>query len=185
LPDDATPDIETLDSREVYRNRWMRVREDRIRRRDGSEGIFGVVEKPNFAVIAPLDGEGRLHLVEQFRYPVGRRFREFPQGAWETRPDADPLDLARGELREETGFLAGRMVHVGGLFQGYGYSTQKGDVYLATDLKPGPPAREADEQDMTCAAYAVAEVEAMILKGEILDAMTISAFGLLRLRGLL
>ena len=179
------PDIETLATREVYRNKWMRLREDRIRRRDGSEGIFGVVEKPNFAVIAPLDAEGRLHLVEQFRYPIGRRFREFPQGAWELAPDADPLDLARGELREETGLLAGRMLHVGSLFQGYGYSTQMGDLYLATDLTAGPPAREQDEQDMTCHAVPKAEVEAMILRGEIMDAMTISAFGLLRLKGLL
>lgn len=182
---DDGPDIETLSSREAYRNRWMRVREDRIRRRDGSEGIFGVVEKPDFAVIAALDGDGRLHLVEQFRYPIGRRFWEFPQGAWEDRPDADPLDLARGELREETGLAAGAMVHAGRIFQGYGYSTQAGDIYLATDLVSGPPMREPDEQDMIAAAFPLAEVEAMLLAGDIQDSMTIAAFGLLRLRGLL
>lgn len=179
---DTPPEIETLGSREVYRNRWMRLREDRIRLRDGTEGVFGVVEKPNFAVIAPLDRDGRLHLVEQFRYPVGRRFREFPQGAWEDRPDVDAEDLARGELREETGLIAGRLERIGAFFQGYGYSTQKGDVFLATDLTPGPPMREATEADMTSAAYSVAEVEGMILAGEIQDVMTIAAFGMLRLR---
>lgn len=179
------PDIETLATREVYRNKWMRLREDRIRRRDGSEGIFGVVEKPNFAVIAPLDSDGRLHLVEQYRYPIGRRFREFPQGAWEDRADVDAETLARGELQEETGLMAGGMVRIGGFFQGYGYSTQKGDIFFATDLVPGPPRREATEADMTSAAYPVAEVERMILAGEIQDAMTIAAFGLLRMRGLL
>ena len=55
------PDIETLDSREVYRNPWTVVREDRIRRRDGSEGLYGVVEKPDFVVVAAL-ADGHLHL---------------------------------------------------------------------------------------------------------------------------
>ncbi len=109
----SRPDIETLSSRVVYENRWMRVREDAVRFRDGTPGIYGVVEKVDFTVIAPLDSDGRLHLVEQYRYPIGRRAWEFPQGSWEDRPDADPLALARGELREETGLDAGEIVHVG------------------------------------------------------------------------
>ncbi len=185
MSENDSPVIQTLGSREVYRNRWMRLREDRIRLQDGTESVFGVVEKPDFAVIAPLDGAGRLHLVEQFRYPIGRRFCEFPQGAWEDRPDAAPEDLARGELREETGLIAGRMERIGAFFQGYGYSTQKGGVFLATDLTPGPPEREATEADMTSAAYSVAKVEGMILAGEIQDVMTIAAFGMLRMRGML
>jgi ADP-ribose pyrophosphatase len=76
-------DIETLGTRIVYENRWMRVREDAIRRRDGSEGIYGVVEKPDFVAIVPLEDDGRIHLVQQYRYPVGARYWEFPQRAWE------------------------------------------------------------------------------------------------------
>jgi len=49
----AAQDIETIGTRIVYENRWMRVREDTIRRRDGSGGIDGVVEKPDFVVIVP------------------------------------------------------------------------------------------------------------------------------------
>ena len=65
--------IETTSTRLVYENRWMRVREDMIRRRDGSSGIYGVVEKPDFVVIVPVEDDGRLHLVEQYRYPVKGR----------------------------------------------------------------------------------------------------------------
>lgn len=62
--------IETTSTRLVYESRWMRVREDTIRRRDRSIGIYCVVEKPDFVVIAPVEDDGRLHLVEQYRYPA-------------------------------------------------------------------------------------------------------------------
>ena len=75
--------MESLGTREVYANQWMTVREDSVRRADGSTGIYGVVDKPDYALIIPLDGE-RVRLVEQFRYPIGMRRWEFPQG---TAPD--------------------------------------------------------------------------------------------------
>jgi len=113
------PDIKTLSSRIVYKNRWMRVREDAIERQDGSPGIYGVVEKTDFAVIVPFDN-GLIHLVEQYRYPVQGRYWELPQGSWEDAPGTDPLELARAELREETGLTAATMMHVGHLYECYG-----------------------------------------------------------------
>ena len=110
---DKSVNIETTSTRLVYENRWMRVREDTIRRRDGSKGIYGVVEKPDFVVIIPVEDDGRLYLVEQFRYPVKGRYWEFPQGSWEQIEGADPLEMARGELREETGLDAAEMTDVG------------------------------------------------------------------------
>ncbi len=83
------PDITTTGTRMVYENRWMRVREDAIRRRDGSAGIYGVVEKPDFVVVVPM-AEGVIHLVQQYRYPVQGRWWELPQGMWDARPDAAP-----------------------------------------------------------------------------------------------
>jgi ADP-ribose pyrophosphatase len=179
------PDIETIGTRLVYQNRWMRVREDAIRRRDGSTGIYGVVEKPSFVVVVPMEADSRLHLVQQYRYPVGARFWEFPQGAWEADPHADPMDVACGELREETGLAAAEMTYAGRLFQGYGYSTQAYHVFLATALQPGEADREHEEQDLITKTFGLAEVEQMIRTGDIKDASTIAAFGLLRLQGLL
>ena len=85
-------DIATTGTRVVYENRWMRVREDAIRRRDGSAGIYGVVEKPDFVVVAPVEA-GVVHLVQQYRYPVRGRWWELPQGVWDARPSrGDPID---------------------------------------------------------------------------------------------
>ena len=71
--------IKTIGSREVYRNQWLRVREDRIQRSNGAEGVYGVVDKEDCAIIIPIDGD-HVYLVEQFRYTVQQRLFEFPQG---------------------------------------------------------------------------------------------------------
>lgn len=179
------PAITALSTRVVYENRWMRVREDAIRRLDGSEGIYGVVEKADFVVIAPMEDDGRLHLVQQFRYPVGARYWELPQGAWEDAPRTDPLEVARGELREETGLEAGEMLYAGHLFEAYGYATQGYHVFLARSLTRGDMVLMQEEQDLVTELFAGTEVERMIRDGEIKDATTVAALGLLRLKGLL
>ncbi|MGO8769426.1 MAG: NUDIX domain-containing protein, partial [Mycobacterium sp.] len=99
------PFIERLASREIYRNPWLVVREDDIRRPDGSHGIYSVVDKPTYALVMPYDGD-RFRLVEQFRYPLGARRWEFPQGTAPDRAEVEPSELAERELREETGLSA-------------------------------------------------------------------------------
>lgn len=179
-----TADITTQSSRVVYQNRWMRVREDEIRRADGTDGIYGVVEKTDFAVIVPVE-DGATYLVEQYRYPVQGRYWEFPQGSWEQAADTDSLSLARAELREETGLAAVEMVHAGHLFECYGYSTQGYDIYLARGLTQLDARRETTEQDMICRRFALADVEEMIKNGMIKDSATVASFGLLRMQGLI
>lgn len=76
----SRPSIIPLSSREVYRNHWMRVREDEILRSNGQKGIYGVVEKDDSAIILPLD-QGRVWLVEQYRYPIQERALELPRAA--------------------------------------------------------------------------------------------------------
>ena len=172
--------MESTGSREVYANSWMRVREDSIVRPDGSTGIYGVVDKPDYALVIPLDAD-RLHLVEQFRYPLGMRRWEFPQGTAPDRAEADPLDLARRELREETGLRAEMMTRIGLLDVAAGMSSQRGQVFLATGLTEGTPERELEEQDMRSAWFSRAKVESMMRNGEITDAQSIAAYGLLLL----
>lgn len=172
--------VEQLSTRRVYANPWMVVREDRIRRADGTDGIFGVIDKPDYALAVPADGD-RLHLVEQFRYPLGLRRWEFPQGTAPNRADAEPLELARRELREETGLRAGRMTPLGVLDVAPGMSSQRGWVYLATELTAGPPEREHTEQDMRTAWFYRDEVTAMVREGAITDAQSIAALTLLML----
>ena len=172
--------MQTIDSHVVYANAWMSVREDGIRLRDGTESIYGVVDKPTFALVIPRDG-GRLHLVEQFRYPVGRRRWEFPQGTAPDRADVDPAELAARELAEETGLRAGRMEHLGSLDVAPGMSSQRGQVFLATALTQGPTAREHSEQDMRTAWFTVAAFEEMVRAGEVADSQSLAAYLLLQL----
>jgi 8-oxo-dGTP pyrophosphatase MutT (NUDIX family) len=173
--------IRQLSTRAVYQNPWMRVREDEIERADGSTGIYGVVEKPDFALIIPRDRDGGLWLVEQYRYPVADRFWEFPQGSWEQQPDADSAALARGELQEETGLKAESLDHLGHLYEAYGYCTQGFDVWLATDLEQTPTYRHVEEQDMRVRKVTRDDWEAMLRAGEVKDAPSIAAYGLLLL----
>lgn len=172
-----------LASRLVYKNRWMRVREDAIEYADGSQGVYGVVEKTDFVLIVPMDGPEFL-LIEQYRYPVGGRFAEFPQGSWEGRPEADPLDMAHGELEEETGLRAGRMERIGFLHNAYGFSTQGCHVFLATELSVGAPHPSREEGDIELRRVSRERLEGMLRGSEISDAATVAAYGLLLLRAL-
>jgi 8-oxo-dGTP pyrophosphatase MutT (NUDIX family) len=170
--------VRTTSSREVYRNPWIRVREDTVERVDGSSGVYGVVERPHFGLVIPAERDG-YWLVEQFRYPLGRRALEFPQGTWSHGADGSAEELARAELAEETGLRAGRLRHLGHLDLAPGLSTQEFDVWLATDLTPGPVAREITEADMTTAFVSEPELRAMVRDGRFTDAPSLAAYGLL------
>ncbi len=174
-------EIRTLSSRIVYENRWMGVREDRIERKDGSPGVYGVVDKPDYVVVIPRDEEGGFFLVEQFRYPVGGRFWEFPQGSWEERPEVSPQTLARAELAEETGLRPGAVRHLGRLYGAYGFCSQAFNVFLATECRPGPPARSPEEQGMRMARFTAQGLEEMMRDGAIKDGPSVAAYALLGL----
>jgi ADP-ribose pyrophosphatase len=168
--------IRTLSSREVYRNPWLRVREDQIERSNGAKGIYGVVEKDDCAVILPIEGE-TIYLVEQFRYTIGQRALELPQGGWETA-DVDPEELARGELREETGLVAASMIYLGTMWIAYGFTKQKQFVYLATGLTHAGTDPDPEEHDLVLKTATIAEFEQMLLDGTIQDATTLAVWGL-------
>jgi 8-oxo-dGTP pyrophosphatase MutT (NUDIX family) len=174
------PRVETVSSHEVYRNAWMRVREDEVRRSDGSTGVFGVVDKPDFALVIPRDERG-LWLVEQYRYPVRRRAWEFPQGSWGTGASGSAPELAAAELREETGLQADELRHLGHLYEAYGFCSQGFDVYLATGLRTGPPRRESTERDMQHRHVSEREFRELITRGDIVDGPSVAAYGLLLL----
>jgi 8-oxo-dGTP pyrophosphatase MutT (NUDIX family) len=176
VPGNARPAITTLASREVYRNRWMRLREDEILRSNGEKGIYGVVDKDDAAIILPID-RGRVWLVEQFRYTIQERALELPQGGWEMEVD-NPEELARGELKEELGLDAARMTHLGTLWIAYGFTRQKQHVFLATGLKATAKDPDPEEHDLVARSFPVAEFEQMMLDGVIRDSCTLSAWGL-------
>lgn len=175
--------IKTISSREVYRNPWTSVREDVIERANGQQGIYGVIDKDPASIIIPLEktAEGEfVYLIEQYRYTVGARFLEFPQGGWE-EADVIPEDLARGELKEETGLTAERMTHLSTLQIAYGVMNQKHYVFLAQELKLGQPNPDAEETDLVVHRISVKEFEQMALDGVIVDNCSLAAWGLYKM----
>jgi ADP-ribose pyrophosphatase len=175
--------IKTISSREVYRNPWTSVREDVIERSNGARGIYGVIDKDPACIVIPLDVTPQgtfVYLVEQFRYTVGGRFLEFPQGGWEVA-NVIPEELARGELREETGLTAERMTHLSTFQIAYGVMNQKHYVFLAEGLTMGSPDPDSEESDLILRRVSISRLEDMILDGTIVDNCSVAAWGLYRL----
>ncbi|MEO6909553.1 MAG: NUDIX hydrolase [Edaphobacter sp.] len=175
--------IRTISSREVYRNAWTRVREDVIERANGQRGIYGVVDKDPAAIIIPLEmtAEGEfVYLIEQFRYTVGGRYCEFPQGGWEMA-EVNAEEMARGELREETGLTAEKMTHLSVLQIAYGVMNQRQHVFLAEGLTKGAAEPDLEETDLVVRRVRVSEFEGMVLDGTIVDNCSVAAWGLYRI----
>ena len=137
--------IKTISSTLVYQNPWTTVREDVVERADGSRGLYGVIDKIDFTLVIAREGD-QLWLVEQYRYPVQGRYAEFPQGAWHEKPDADPQEVAAGELREEAGLIAAHWEKLGFFYCAYGMASHGCHVYLATGLSETERAPEITEQ---------------------------------------
>lgn len=168
--------ITTLSSREVYRNHWMRLREDQILRSNGKPGIYGVVEKEDAAIILPVD-KGRVWLVEQYRYTIEERALELPQGGWEMQVD-NPEELARGELKEEMGLDAAEMTYLGWNWIAYGFTRQKHHVFLATGLSETEKDPDPEEHDLIVRCVSIDDFEEMMLNGTIRDNCTLAAWGM-------
>jgi ADP-ribose pyrophosphatase len=171
--------IRTLTTREVYRNPWLRLREDAIERGNGAQGIYSVVDKQDCAIILPIDGD-HIWLVEQYRYTIGERALELPQGGWEA-DNVDPEALARGELKEETGLTAGRMTELPWMWIAYGFVRQRQHVFVAEELVPGPHERDEEESDMEIVRVPIALFEQKLRDGEIRDVCTLAAWAGYRL----
>jgi len=175
--------IEQLSTRVAYQTPYLRMREDQIRRPDGSDGIYSYVDKPDFALVIAAENGG-FHLVEQYRYPVRMRCWEFPQGTLPGMAAADdPEKLAREELRQETSLTASALRHLGHLHCAHGLVSQGFDVFVASGLTQGTPELELEEQDLRCRWFGRAEVERMIRRGGITDDSTLAAYTLFLLAG--
>lgn len=171
-------DVTCIESRVVYENPWMSLTEDVVERRDGSRGLYAVTHSRDFALIIPFDGE-RFHLVEQYRYPVGRRLWEFPQGSVSEPIGLSPQDVAAIELAEEAGLQADQWDDLGYLHAGYGRSSGGFHVFLAQGLTPVPHRREVEEQDMRAGSFTREEIWALIDECLITDSHTVAALALL------
>jgi 8-oxo-dGTP pyrophosphatase MutT (NUDIX family) len=163
----------TLGRRPIYENPWIAVREDQVIRPDGQPGIYGVVHFKNNAVgVLPVDAEGRVWLVGQYRYTLERYSWEIPEGGGPM--DEAPEETARRELREETGLVAGRLEQVATAHLSNSVSDEIGYIFRATDLQAGPSQPEGTER-IHARCFAWEEAWAMLGRGEITDSMSVIA----------
>jgi 8-oxo-dGTP pyrophosphatase MutT (NUDIX family) len=173
----------------VYENPWIRVREDQVLHPDGSPGIYGVVHFRNLAVgVVPLTADGRVVMVGQFRYSMNGYAWEIPEGGAplnDAQPgDAkaggeDPAATAARELKEETGYTAGRMDYLGCLALSNSATDEVAHLFLARDLTPGPTDPEPTEV-LTVKTLDFEAACEMALTGELTESLTVA--GLLRAR---
>ncbi len=135
------------------------------------------LEFPDVVAILPLLPDGRIVLVEQYRAPVNRPCLEVPAGA--AAPGEAPVDAARRELAEETGYRAASLRPLGAYYPAIGYSSERIFLYLATGLEPGPTSFDEGEE-ITPVAVTPQEMERLIRAGRICDSKSILAFLLWR-----
>ncbi|WP_207062576.1 NUDIX hydrolase [Motiliproteus sp. SC1-56] len=170
----------TLATRWVYDNPWIAVREDRVLNPGGGEGVYGVVRFKNRAVgVIPVDDAGHTWLVGQYRYALGHYSWEIPMGG---HPVEEPEeDGALRELREETGLRAGRLDTLLEVDLSNSVTDERGVVYLARELTPGPT--DFDETEaIELRRLPFDEALAMALDGRIRDTLSVAGLCALGLR---
>lgn len=173
---------QTIEQRRVYEGRVVRLRIDTVRLPDGRTATREVVEHNPAVAMVPVDREGRILLVRQWRSPVGAALLEVPAG---TTDDGEDIEAAvQRELQEEIGYRAGRLTRLCGFWVAPGYCTEYIHVYLAEELAESRLQADDDER-IEVVPLTLKEALAAIAAGQIQDAK--SQVGLLmyaaRLRG--
>jgi 8-oxo-dGTP pyrophosphatase MutT (NUDIX family) len=162
----------TLSSRILVENPWFRVRQDQVIRPDGEPGTYNTVMAANAVGVVPCFPDGSILLVGQYRYPISRYSWEIPEGGGER--DERPLQTARRELREETGYRAQNFRSLGVFHTSNCFTDEKAFLYYATGLTPGESSQDATEQIVT-RRVPFEDAYRMASSGEITDGMTIVA----------
>lgn len=162
-----------IESRRIYQGRVVSLRVDTVRLEPkGTEAIREVVEHAPGVTIVPVDAQGMVILVRQFRTPAQQTLLECPAGTMEE--GETPEQAVHRELLEETGYRAQRLVRLGGFWMSPGFCTEFMHAYLALGLEPGPAQQEADE-DIQLERVPSSRIPDLVRSGQVQDAKSIAA----------
>ncbi len=161
--------MKTISSKELIKTPIFRVTMDRALDPDGFEIRRAIVQHGGSAVVMPVDEKRRVLLVRQYRLPARRYLWELPAGRIDE--GETPLQAARRELREETGYRAGAWSKLAVFYPSPGFLGEKMTIYLARDLTAGDQQPMEDER-IEMRWFTAAEIDRMIRKYEIADAKT-------------
>lgn len=166
----------TKSSKEVYRNKWMWVTEDKVETDFGENLTYSVVHKNPFALIIPWDGE-HFVLVGQYRYAIQKFSWEFPQGHFE---HSSIMETAKEELKEETGITAQTIKLIGSFYLGPGHHSQECKVFLAEKLIKGESNLEKGETGMQMRQVTGKEMEQIINEGIMEDGPSLASWSIFK-----
>ena len=161
-----------LSSERIFDGRILNIRVDAVALPGGGEATREVVEHQPACVVVPLDHDGGVLLVRQYRYAVGETLLEAPAGLVEE--GELPEECARRELREETGYAAADFKRIGSFWPSPGFCDELMHAFLARGLTPGSASPDEDE-NIEVVRYPLPRVLEMIESGEIRDGKTIAA----------
>lgn len=165
--------MKIISSVEKLKNRLFTVSEDHATEPGGFEIKRSIVHHRGSAVMMPVDHRKRVLLVRQYRLPAQRFLWELPAGSMD--PGEKPLQTAKRELKEETGYKAKNWKKMASFFPSPGFLTEKMTIFLATELTPGEATPMGDERIET-RWFTAKEIETAIDSGEILDAKTMLGY---------
>ena len=157
------------DSQEIYKNPWIKLREDKVIQPGGKSGIFSVVEMLDGVCILPLDESGYVYLIEQFRYTLGCNTIEAPGGA--LNKGEDVLESAKKELKEETGILAQEFINLGKILPLTAVIKTTSILFLAKKLKFTEALLEETEQ-IKVVKMKLEDAQKMVMENKIYHAPT-------------
>ena len=164
--------FELLKSEVLMKGRAFAIRRDHLKTPDGRETKFEIIEHGGSVVIIPIDDNGNMLLVRQYRHATGQDLLELPAGTLDD--DEDPKVCAAREIREETGMQAGTLTKLGDFYLVPGYSTEFMHVFLATGLSHNPLDAD-DDEFLSVESIPVAKAIQMAERGEIPDAKSLAA----------
>lgn len=184
LPKPTENPWQILQSRDIYENPWIKVREDKVINPSGNEGIYGTVSFKNKAIgIIPIDENGFTWLVGQYRYPLNEYSWEIPMGGGKVifpskkSFEEQILEAAQRELWEETGIVAEKWEKIARIHTSNSVTDEEGFVFVAENLTFGSNAPEETEELLIKKVHLSTALH-WVLTNEITDA--ISMIGILK-----